>query len=112
MKRAYSLRREDFQRVWDNGRSWSHPLIILRARSNEAEASRFAFVAGKKTGNAVRRNRAKRLLRESVRRRLETIAPGWDIILISRPGADGSEWTEVDAAVASVLRRAHLVHGS
>jgi len=112
MNRAYSLRRDDFQRVWDSGKSWSHPLIVLRAAANDKESSRFGFVAGKKVGNAVRRNRTKRLLREAVRHRLEAIAPGWDIILISRAGADQAEFKAIDAAVESVLKRAKLIRES
>ena len=112
MNRAYSLRRDDFQRVWDNGKSWTHPLLILRASANNKESSRFGFVAGKKIGKAVRRNRTKRRLREIVRHRIENIAPGWDIILISRTGAESAEFKDVDAAVESILKRAHLIRGS
>lgn len=112
MNRAFSLRRDDFQRVWDSGQSWSHPLIVLRASANDKTSSRFGFVAGKKVGKAVRRNRTKRLLREAVRHRLETISPGWDIILISRAGAEQAEFKDVDAAVESILKRAHLLRNS
>jgi ribonuclease P protein component len=109
VKRAFSLRRDDFQRVWDSGKSWSHPLIVLRASANSQASSRFGFVAGKKIGNAVRRNRTKRLLREAVRHQLETISPGWDIILIFRAGAGQAEYKDVDQAVESVLKRAKLI---
>jgi ribonuclease P protein component len=112
MNRAYSLRRDDFQRVWDSGKSWTHPLIVLRASANGQASSRFGFVAGKKIGKAVRRNRTKRLLREAVRHRLEIISPGWDIILVSRAGAEQAEFKDVDAAVDGILRRAHLVRNS
>ena len=112
MYRAYSLRRDDFQRVWDSGKSWSHPLIVLRASVNGVETCRFGFVAGKKVGKAVRRNRTKRLLREAVRHRLGNISPGWDIILISRTGAEQAEFKDVDAAVESILKRGHLLRSS
>ena len=112
MKRAFSLRRDDFQRVWDSGKSWSHPLIVLRAAANGKASCRFGFVAGKKVGKAVRRNRTKRLLREAVRHRLESISPGWDIILISRAGAEQAAFKDVDAAVGSVLKRAKLFRES
>jgi ribonuclease P protein component len=112
MNRAYGLRREDFQRVWDNGKSWSHPLVILRAAANGTESNRFGFVAGKKIGKAVRRNRAKRLMREAVRHRLKALNPGWDVILISRAGADQAEFKDIDAAVENILRRAHLIRNS
>jgi ribonuclease P protein component len=112
VKRAYSLRRDDFQRVWDSGKSWSHPLIVLRAAANGKETCRFGFVAGKKVGNAVRRNRTKRLLREAVQHRLAAISLGWDIILISRASADAAEFQAIDAAVEIILKRAKLIHNS
>ena len=109
MKRSFSLRSgSEFQRVWENGKSWSHPLLILRAYANGTEVSRFGFVAGKKVGKAVERNRAKRLLREAVRHRLKGIAPGWDIVFIARRDAEGAEFQAIDAAVENVLTRAHL----
>ena len=109
MNRSSSLRRNDFQHVWDKGKSWSQPLIVLRACANETTECRFGFVVGKKVGNAVRRNRIKRLMRESVHHRLEAIQPGWDIILISRANADAAAFQEIDTAIEQLLRRANLI---
>ena len=109
MNRSTSLRRDDFQQVWDKGKSWSHPLIIVRACANGMPRCRFGFVAGKKIGNAVHRNRVKRLMREAVRHHQDGIVPGWDIILISRTGAENAEFKEIDAAVETLLRRAKLI---
>lgn len=108
MNRSFSLRRDDFQQVWDDGKSFSHPLIILRARANGMEQCRFGFVAGKKVGKATVRNRAKRLMREAVRHRLSNIAPGWDIIIIARSGAANTTLTDIDAAIGTLLQRAKL----
>jgi ribonuclease P protein component len=110
MKRAFSLRGgAEFQRVWENGKAWSHPLLIVRAYANGTEANRFGFVVGKKVGNAVQRNRVKRLMREAVRHRLDRIAKGWDILLIARRGVDAIEFSVMDTAVESLLLRAHLL---
>ncbi|MCL4490092.1 MAG: ribonuclease P protein component [Chloroflexi bacterium] len=110
MKRAFSLREgSDFQQVWENGKSWSHYLMILRARTNGMDLSRFGFVAGKKIGKAVRRNRTKRLMREAMRHRLGKIEPGWDIILIARREVERATFQQVDAAVENLLQRAHLI---
>lgn len=70
---------------------------------------RFGFVAGKKVGKAVVRNRAKRWMREAVHRRLPTIIPGWDIILIARGHVEHSEFQAIDQAIATLLERAQLV---
>ena len=86
--------------------------MIVRACANETTGCRFGFVAGKKVGNAVRRNRIKRLMRESVQHRIEQIRPGWDIILISRTDADDAQFQEIDAAIDQVLRRANLIRNS
>jgi ribonuclease P protein component len=111
MNRSLSLRRGvEFQHVWDDGKSFSHPLVILRVRPNGMATCRFGFVAGKKIGKATVRNRAKRWMRESVRPRLPMIAPGWDLILIARNGAARSAFKEIDSAVEIVLRRAALIH--
>ncbi len=109
MKRASSLHRDDFQRAWDGGKAWSHPLIILRVRTNGLPICRFGFVAGKKLGNAVVRNRAKRLSREAIRHRFNDLATGHDLIVIARAGVAKATFHQVDAAIATLLERAGLV---
>ncbi len=110
MKRAYSLQGgSDFQMVWEEGRAWSHSMLVLRARPNGMDLCRFGFVVGRKIGKAVERNRTKRLLREAVRHRLEAVVKGWDIILIARRETASAEFTEIDAAVGDLLQRAHLI---
>jgi len=109
MNHSFTLRRgAEFQTVWDGGKSWSHPLVVLRARANGMDTNRFGFVAGKKAGNAVRRNRAKRLLREAVRQRLPKMVKGWDLVWIARSGAEKAEYRAVDEAVEQLLKRAKL----
>ncbi len=110
MNRLFSLHSgAEFQRVWDERRAWSHPLVILRARANGLKTCRLGFVAGKSVGKATARNRAKRLLREVMRQRLPRLAPGWDIVLIARGNAAQAQLGEIAAAVEILLRRAGLL---
>lgn len=57
---------------------------MLNAAANGQETVRCGFIAGKKVGGAVERNRARRLLREAFRARLPRIKPGWDLVWIAR----------------------------
>ena len=109
MDRSFSLRRDDFQRVWDDGKSYSHPLLILRVCANGMNQCRFGFVAGKKVGKAVVRNRTKRWMREAVRHRLPTLVPGWDIILIARKATDQVTFQDFDTAIDTLIQRAQLI---
>ncbi|MEW5870017.1 MAG: ribonuclease P protein component [Chloroflexota bacterium] len=110
MKRSFRLARSnDFQRVRRFGRSYAHPLVVLVALPNTIGQTRFGVVAGRAVGNAVRRNRAKRLLRAVLQPNLAEIAPGWDVILIARRTMSGSTYWQVQAALVGLLRRARLL---
>jgi len=71
--------------------------------------SRFAFVASRRVGNAVVRNRVKRLLREAVRGHLDEIQPGWDCIWIARPQLSRASFAEVETAVLQLLKQSKLL---
>jgi len=100
---------KQFQRVRREGRSWAHPLLVLCALPNDLEHSRFGFSASHWVGNAVVRNRAKRLMREATRLRQGDIEEGWDLVFIARNSIRGVSFTQVDQAVRQLLRRAGLL---
>lgn len=95
-------RREDFLRL-RSGRKWVTPAFVLqgmrRSPGEEIEGPRFGFTVsrqavaiqcegGRKRGGAVRRNRARRRLKEVVRHVAETHArPDFDYVIIGRAQA-------------------------
>ena len=110
MERRLRLRHSrDVQRVYDEGESWAHPLVVLVIRPNTVGFSRVGVTASRNVGNAVERNRAKRLLREAARHLYPILeSEGWDVMLIARPKLIDVQEMAVEEALASLLERAGL----
>jgi ribonuclease P protein component len=98
-----------FQSVRKTGKSWAHPLVILGAATNGLAITRYGVTTSKQITGAVDRNRARRLLRESVRRLHPGVQAGWDVVLVARGPLAESNFRSVCAAVERVLRQARLI---
>jgi ribonuclease P protein component len=108
-RRQRLTRSSDVQRVRKSGRSFAHPLAVLVTRRNELDRSRFAVGAGRTLGGAVRRNRAKRRLRATLRSLAPLIVPGWDVLLLARDATPSADWADLQQAVVGLCRRAGLL---
>jgi ribonuclease P protein component len=75
-------RHAEFQRVYSKGARITGRYATLFLLPNDREAGRLGIAATRKLGNAVVRNRAKRLIREVFRR--NKIAPGFDVVVVPR----------------------------
>jgi ribonuclease P protein component len=65
--------------------------------------------AGLAVGNAVKRNRAKRLLRAAMQDLLPYMLPGSDLLLIARPLLSQSNLCQTRIALTDLLKRAGLL---
>lgn len=108
MKRTYRLRRPDqFQRVRREGHHYTNPFFLLNVAPNRRRRSRCGFVVGKRIGNAVQRNRAKRRVREAVRLLFAHIANGIDlVVVVRRQEVLALPFCELQESLVSLLRRA------
>lgn len=78
--------------------------LTLPTPERRGPSGRVVFVAGKKLGGAVMRNRCKRVMREAVRRAGGPWA-GADVALLARAGLATAGPAAIDAALAKALRR-------
>lgn len=97
--------------LFKEGRRVSHPALLVLYRQTPPGAcpdGRVLFVAGKRLGPAVLRNRSKRVLRHAV---LRAGGPwqGWDVVLIARESTAVAPARTLDGALARALQTAGVV---
>lgn len=99
--------RRDISRVFDEGFRWSGKGLRLNVRPNGGAETRAVFVTVRKYGNAVARNRARRVVSECWRLRKPEIVGGKDVVVVVFPDEDSlaARSKQLD----SLLRRASLV---
>jgi ribonuclease P protein component len=113
VKRCFRLTRStDFKRVRRSGKSYAHPLVVLYALKSDEPGVRVGVTAGLAVGNAVKRNRAKRLLRAAMNDLLPQTVPGSDLMLIARSALPESNVQKTREALSILLRRAGLLSSS
>jgi len=102
-------KRLEFETAQNGGRraTTAHFVFLLYARNETDAPARLGIVASRKIGNAVVRNRAKRLVREAFRSSLDLFSPGTDVVVIVRRPLEESKLSEV----VSEWRRASAVLG-
>ena len=83
-------RKRDISRLFESGRRAADSLIVLYAIPNGLPHSRCGVAVSTRHGNAVRRNRIKRLCREAFRLVRPALPAGTDYMLVPRAGRDFS----------------------
>ncbi len=113
VERRLRLRSEgDVREARAKGKAFADGPLVVRVLPNALEPpqNRYTVVAGKRVGQAVRRNRCKRLVREAIRHLHPRLQPGHDVVVIVRGTV--AELTGFDVALASlerIVKRARLL---
>jgi ribonuclease P protein component len=110
LNRAVRLRKNsEFQRVRQQGRSITSPLLILAWMPNDIAQLRIGFVVSKRISKrAVDRNYIKRLLSEAMRAALPGLPGGVDIVVTARQQASTTNLRALEQDLLTLLRRARL----
>jgi ribonuclease P protein component len=101
--------KRDFDRLYKKGRSCGDKFVVVFHISNGLPYMRRAFLASKKVGGAVARNRARRLMKESFRKIEQDVKPGRDILFIARNTIAGVKCEDVERSMRRALSRVGLL---
>ncbi len=102
-------RKQDFSVIYNKGKSMGEKYVVLFYKKNSLPYNRTAFLASKKVGNSVLRNRARRLMKESYRELENSLEQGYDIIWIARNTICNSKCAEVKKSMFSAAKRSGIL---
>ena len=97
-----------FEETYAQGYKWAGRYMIFWRREGDNAGLRLGVVASRRVGDAVRRARAKRRLREAFRRHRYLFSGPYDVVLVARQSLLSAPWPEVVEDLLTLARKAGL----
>lgn len=91
----------DFRRLYGRGKSKAHPALVSYVVKNRVGFCRIGITTSKKIGNAVVRNRARRVIRAAYAEVAPALCGSYDIVFVARSRTAGCK----SGDIALVMRR-------
>ena len=98
----------DFRRAYARGKVYTDPALVSYVLKNRAGICRIGITASKKIGNAVQRNRARRVIRAATEM-LPAVRGGYDIVFVARTKTIRKKSTEIAKVMEQQLRSAGVI---
>ena len=99
---------KEFRRAYYRGKTFTTPVVVVYALKNHKGLNRIGLTATKKVGNAVQRNRARRVLREAYRLLEPQLPVGYDYVFVARTRTVFVKTPEVQRAMRYALGKLNL----
>ena len=108
-KQGILRKNKNFQVVYKTGRSYANKMLVMYVLPSGSPGVRVGFAAGKRLGNAVVRNRVKRLLREAYRLNRAKLMEDMELVLVGRKPIVGVDFSVVAGAFLDLCARARIL---
>ena len=106
MEHTVSLKQNhEFRRLYQKGKSAVSPYFAIYCRRTGRPQSRLGITTGVKLGNAVKRNRVRRRIRELYRTNEHRFFSGYDIVVVARTRAVFARYAELERSFLQLMRR-------
>ena len=99
---------KEYRFIYKNGLKIIGRYMIVFLRESQLNKNRFGIVTSKKIGNAVIRNRAKRQIREVIRKNWNELQPGYDIVVVSRYNIKEANFALIEKDFLRLMRKARI----
>jgi ribonuclease P protein component len=99
---------KEFGFVFRRGKKQVGRLMVIYAVKNRLGRNRYGIIASKKVGNAVKRNRARRRLKDFIRKTEANLKNGFDIVLIARASINEASFQVIVDEGEQLLKRVGL----
>ncbi len=100
---------KDFKRLYGRGKSFVHPVLVTYIMRNRTGYCRIGITTGKKVGNAVERNRARRVILAAFRQLLPEITGGYDLVFVARSKTPFVKSTDICKVLERQLKEAGAI---
>jgi ribonuclease P protein component len=109
LKKNVLRNKKDFDAIYRKGKSVPDRYVVVIFKKNSLPYSRTCFLASKKVGNSVQRNRARRLMKEGMRASGMILPDGYDFIIIARKSICSVKCRDVQRSLKSAFRRTGVI---
>lgn len=111
MKKSYRIKKNnDFQFVFKQGKSIANrQFVIYILKKPNQENFRIGLSVSKQIGNAVTRNRVKRLIRETFKQLQDHIPNEYDFVIIARRPTANMDFYSIKGSIIHILKLAKIL---
>lgn len=99
----------DFRRIYASGGQLVNSSLVCYFKKNKVGKTRVGITSSKKIGNAVERNRARRVIRAAFSELVPLIDGDWDIIFVARTKTCKIKSTRVREIMKNQLQEAEII---
>lgn len=105
MKSITLKENKDFRRLYYRGKSDASPCLVTYVMKNRLGQTRVGITSGKKIGNAVKRNRARRLIRAAFTEYEGRLNGDYDIVFVARTKTAQVKMQQVQQQMEDQLKK-------